>query len=238
MTGRPTLYTAEIAERILGQLSNGRSLPEVCGDRGMPSPSTVRQWVAEDREGFAARYKRVRETCRVKPGPDTTYTACIADRILEELSDGRTLAEVCRDPGMPARGTVRHWVSENRDGFAARYKRAREAGYYAMADQILEIADDSRNDWILRRKPDGKIETVLNHENIRDARLRIVARCWLLAKAMPRHYGHRRDLIERHEPRDTLAAMMKEIEERNRKRANLAGQQPAPNLSPPMSDLC
>jgi len=39
-------------------------------------------------------------------------------------------------------------------------------------------------------------------------------RRWLLSKALPRH--HRPDLIVRHETSDTLAALMKEIEERKR----------------------
>jgi hypothetical protein len=61
MSGRPTLYTAEIAERILDALVNGRSLSALCKDQGMPPPSTVLDWVREDREGFAARYQQARE---------------------------------------------------------------------------------------------------------------------------------------------------------------------------------
>jgi hypothetical protein len=85
-----------------------------------------------------------------------------------------------------------------------------------MEDEILEIADDSRNDWIQRRGRNGKTETVLNHENIARARLRIVARFLLLSKALPRNYGDRPNLLARLEPRDTPAELMKEIEDRNR----------------------
>ena len=214
--GRPSLYTAAIAERILGELSNGRTLADLCGDPGMPSTRTVWQWATEDREGFAARYRRSRKIAGAKGGGPTVYTADLAGRILDELSGGRTLADVCRDPGMPVPSTVRNWASENREDFAARYKRAREIGYDAMADQILEIADDSRNDWTLRRRRDGKTEYVLDHQNIGRSRLRIVARLWLLSKALPRNYGDRPNLIARLERCDDLAALMKAIDGRTR----------------------
>jgi terminase small subunit-like protein len=74
----------------------------------------VREWVTRDREGFAARYRRAREAGRAKAGRPTPYTAATAERILRELSGGRSLGDVCRDDGMPGRGTVRHsgwWFS-------------------------------------------------------------------------------------------------------------------------------
>jgi hypothetical protein len=105
---------------------------------------------------------------------------------LAELLRGRTLLEVCRDDGMPAYGTVRQWAKENREGFAACYSQAREFGCHVMADQIIDIADDSRGDWILRRKPDGTTEYVADPGNIRRSRLRIKARHWLLSKLLPK----------------------------------------------------
>jgi transposase-like protein len=192
-TGRPSLYSAEIAERILAELSNGRTVDHVCDDPGMPSPTTVRQWVKEDREGFAARYRQLKRAGGARTGRPTTYTAEIAERILEQLSDGRTLADVCRDPGMPAAGTVWQWTNENREGFAARYWSARRCGCHLIADEILTIADDSRGDWTARRRRDGTTYFVLNRANIGHARLRIGARRWLLSKALPRHYGKRPD---------------------------------------------
>jgi transposase-like protein len=216
MTGRPSLYTPAIAERILAELSNGRPLESICRDPGMPSSTTVRQWVVEDRDGFAARYTRLKQAGAAGTGRPTTYRADIADRILDQLSEGRTLADVCRDPGMPPPGTVWQWKNENREGFAARYRTAREFGYHALADEILEIIDDARRDWIVRHRFDGTSFTVANPDNIRHARLRIAARQWLLSKALPRHYGKRPDPDAHLPPVDTLAKLMKEIEERNR----------------------
>src|ERR1700736_6335070 len=104
-------------------------------------------------------------------GRPTLYTAELADRILHELLGGRTLRDVCRDDGMPAPSTVRLWVMQDREGFAARYSRAREVGYHAMADELLEIADDGRNDWTQRRKESGETEATLDHEHISRSRL-------------------------------------------------------------------
>jgi transposase-like protein len=176
VTGRPTPYTAELAERILHELSGGRSLSDVCRDHGMPNIGTVRFWVIRDRDGFAARYHRAREVGHAPTGRPTLYTAETSERILHALWDGRTLSDVCHDHGMPAPSTVRKWEIEDREGFAARYSEARELGYHIMSGEILDIADNARGD----------------REDIRRARLRVKARCWLLSKALPKIYGDRR----------------------------------------------
>jgi transposase-like protein len=167
--GRPSLCTTGIADRVLEQLSNGRRIGEICADPGMPSDATVRQWVIEDRAGFAARYRRARETGGAGTGRPTLYTPELADLILDELAGGRSLADVCRDPGMPAAGTVRLWVIENREGFAADYSLAREFGDHALASQILDCVDNRRHDWILRRKPNGETERILDPHRVRRA---------------------------------------------------------------------
>jgi hypothetical protein len=42
---------------------------------------------------------------------------------------------------------------------------------------------------MLRRKPSGETERVLDADRVRRARLRVAARCWLLSKALQRKYG-------------------------------------------------
>src|SRR5690606_20725933 len=63
-------------------------------------------------------------------------------------------------------------VRDDREGFAEQYARARNIGYEVMADEIIEIADGGSDDWQ------------------RD-RLRVDARKWLLAKALPKRFGDR-----------------------------------------------
>ena len=216
----PPRYTADIADRILDQLLRGRTLREVCADDGMPAYGTVRQWAMEDRDGFAARYQRARQIGHTPTGRPTRCTAEIADLIMAELSEGRTLTEICGDPGMPVHSTVRLWAKQNRGGFAARYNEARELGCYMIADQIIDIADDTRGDWIARRKPDGTTEYVRDPGNIRRCELRIKARRWLLSKLLPKIFGDRPDPNASSAPKNDLAELMKQIEERNRRLAN------------------
>jgi hypothetical protein len=189
MRGRRPVHTAELAERILGQLSGGRSLRAVCRDRGMPALNTVLKWVSDDREGFTARYRQARNTGNAGRGRPSLCTTEIADRVLEQLASGRRIGEICADPGMPAAGTVRLWVIENREDFAADYTLAREFGDHAMAGQILDIVDNRRHDWILRRKPDGETEMILDPHRVRRTELRFMARRWLLSRALQRKYG-------------------------------------------------
>jgi terminase small subunit-like protein len=142
MTPRATIYTAEIAERILTGLKNGRSLRAACKDEGMPAQSTARRWILEDREGFAARYKEAREIGN--PGMRSyasVYTDEIAEHILGELRRGRGLSIICGEPGMPAIRTVTGWVKNDRDGFAARYSQARALGNALMARFTLHTPE-------------------------------------------------------------------------------------------------
>lgn len=188
-TGQRPFYTAEIAQRILDELCNGRPLMQICRAPGMPSRSLVQLWAAQDRDGFAARYRRAKAIGGAGPGPRSIYTADIANRIVNQLLEGRTLADVCRSPGMPGHATVRQWVTDNREGFAARYRLARQLGSEAIEEQILEIADDSRGDWKLRRRKDGTTAWVVDHENITRARLQINALNRQLSNARPRKGG-------------------------------------------------
>jgi transposase-like protein len=190
-SGPTELYTEEITHRIFDGLLSGRRMCEICAEPGMPSAATVRLWVAEDRNGFAACYRRARDIGEVGIGPRTLYTPELAERILDELSGGRTLREVCRDPGMPSDNTVRWWVIENREGFAAHYELARQAGDEALADEILDIVDNRRHDWIVVEKPDGRIERYLDPQRNRRAELRANTRWLLLSKGMRRKHGAR-----------------------------------------------
>jgi len=127
-------------------------------------------------------------------GRKTTYSAQVADAVLARLATGETLRAICRDEGMPPESSVREWALDDREGFAARYARAREMGAYAMADEMLEIVDDGSNDWMERRKSNGEIEPALNNEHVQRSRLRADKRQWLLSKILPRVFGDKLDV--------------------------------------------
>jgi hypothetical protein len=114
-----------------------------------------------------------------------THTTELAEKVLEQLMKGRTLSDVCRDDGMPAAQTVRRWVFDDPEGFAARYLRARQIGAVAMAHQAYEIAADALDAWTRQQGKRGGAAAARDRELVGRSLLRIGARCWLLAKLLP-----------------------------------------------------
>ncbi len=121
-------------------------------------------------------------------GRPSKYTAALAEKILARLAEGETLRAICRDEGMPPHSTVMEWANRNA-AFADQYAKAREKGYSVMADEIVDIADDGRNDTYTSDDEDG--ETRTNHDVIARSRLRVDTRKWLLSKCLPKIYGDR-----------------------------------------------
>jgi hypothetical protein len=89
---------------------------------------------------------------------------------------------------MPARSTIFGWLAEHEE-FAKEYALARKIQIEDLMDEILEIADDSSNDWLEREGPDGKKYRVYSSESIRRSKLQIAAREWLISKLMPKRYS-------------------------------------------------
>jgi hypothetical protein len=212
----PTRYTAEIGERIVAQVTSGRTLPDVCREPGMPDIRTIRNWVADNREDFSERYRQAQEIGRALSGGPVPYSAELSDRVLGELMEGRTLVDACDDPGMPSKGTVLLWVRRDRDGFAARYREAREIGGQIMVDELITIGDDSRHDQVRRRTEGGEAALVVDHENINRSRLRCENRRWILSKALPRIYGERLEVSAKHEAGDGWAELLKALDGKTR----------------------
>lgn len=118
-----------------------------------------------------------------KPGRPSTFTQKVADEICERLSQGEPLRQICRDERMPSWRTVYDWKAAHAD-FAARIAHAREAGFDAIAEECLEIADETAFDTILTDQGDRP-----NSEWITRSRLRVETRLKLLAKWDPKRYG-------------------------------------------------
>lgn len=58
------------------------------------------------------------------------------ERILAELSEGKSLSEVCKADGMPTRRTVQRWQEDDAD-FDVAVTRARETGFEQRADSAV-----------------------------------------------------------------------------------------------------
>lgn len=120
------------------------------------------------------------------------YTLEIATSICEQLAEGKSLRQVCKQPGMVPKKTVLCWLAaheEFRDMYAE--ARSRQADHYF--EQILEIADEAPATYTDVRGPGREIE-MIDNGGVHHAKLRIDARKWVLAKMMPHKYGEKQQL--------------------------------------------
>jgi hypothetical protein len=120
-----------------------------------------------------------------------TYSKALAQRICEKLVEGMTLRQIGELPGMPTKTTILRWLGDDRYvSFRDQYARARELQSEAMADDILEIADDGRNDWMEIVSKDGdSVGWRVNGEAVQRSKLRVESRKWLMSKMLPKKYG-------------------------------------------------
>ena len=120
-------------------------------------------------------------------GRPPIYTEEIAAEICGRIAEGESLRSICRDPDMPALSSIFLWV-KSQPGFSEQYALAMQARADAHFEDILEIADDARNDWMERNGEDAAGWQV-NGEAIQRSRLRIDARKWMAGKMRPKVYG-------------------------------------------------
>lgn len=137
----------------------------------------------------------------------TAFTQNIADDICERIGGGQSLRSICKADGMPAMSTVFKWLNEQ-PAFSEQYARAREAQADALFDEIQDIADDGSNDWMERRREDGSVDEVVNHEHISRSKLRIETRRWMAGKLKPKKYGDKIEVDNNHHFDDGVAAWL------------------------------
>jgi len=102
--------------------------------------------------------------------------------ILKAGHDGNTL---------PGYVTIAEWLVED-VALAERYATAKAAQAEYMAEELLEIADDGRNDYMEKMDAKGQsLGYAINGENANRSRLRIDTRKWLLGKLKPKKYGEK-----------------------------------------------
>lgn len=126
----------------------------------------------------------------MKKGRPSKFTQKLADEICEQLSQGISLRTVCLADKMPDAATVFRWL-RTRDEFCKQYARAKEESTDAMAEDIIDISDDSTGDYV----EDGeKMTRKLNNENVQRSRLRVDTRKWIMSKMKPKKYGDKVDV--------------------------------------------
>lgn len=147
---------------------------------GKPAPSKKKP-PAKKKAGAPARARTPKAR-----GRPSAYTDALALSICTGIAEGMSLRSICESESMPNVSTVIRWLaSEEYADFCAQYARAREAQADKLAEEVLQIADDGRNDTYV----DDEGRTHVDHDQIARSRLRVDARKWLASKLAPKRYG-------------------------------------------------
>lgn len=93
------------------------------------------------------------------------------EHTLQEIPNGRTVADVAREMGVPT-GTLRAWLVRDEETYQ-RYVKAREMQGTSYAEKAVEIADSATN------------------ADVGVARLRVDTYRWFAARANSREWGDR-----------------------------------------------
>jgi hypothetical protein len=129
-----------------------------------------------------------------RTGRPSKYTPVLGEKICRLLAEGTSLRQICVPDDMPDRRTVIKWVlgQVQADGielFRDQYMQAREVQYELLFDEVLDIADDSSNDFVDRIGRGGREFKALDPEALQRSKLRIETRLTVLERMRPKKYG-------------------------------------------------
>ena len=125
----------------------------------------------------------------------TKKTPEVIERLLEGIADGQTLRALCREEGMPNWRTVYDWIDADAE-LAARFERAREMGFDAIAEDILTNVDN----------------VPALGEHIQRSKLQVETRLKLLAKWHPKRYGDKQTVDVGNKEGETLKVESKPVD--------------------------
>lgn len=128
-----------------------------------------------------------------KMGRPSKYTKEIGELIcLEIATTSKGLKTICTENELfPSYVTVFSWLmDEDKKEFLNSYTRAREAQADVLADEILSISDDGKNDTYT----DSEGNVMVDYDVLGRSKIRIEARKFLAAKLKPKKYGDKIDL--------------------------------------------
>lgn len=114
------------------------------------------------------------------------FVAKVKDEICERIAEGEPLRVICREPDKPGFRTVYQWLQDD-DDFAARFARARDIGFDAIAEEALEISNTPVFGEEI--EDDGERVKVRRADMLGHRRLQVETRLKLLAKWSPKKYG-------------------------------------------------
>ncbi len=145
---------------------------------------------AEMEKSSAERLKKMQET--EKFGRPTIYSDELGERICELVSvSTKSIEKLCIiHKDLPDPTTIYKWRISNKD-FSQKYNDARANQADLLAMEIIDIADDSSHDTLIKEDQYGNLTESCNSEWIARSRLRVDARKWIASRLLPKIYGDR-----------------------------------------------
>lgn len=153
--------------------------------------------------------RKVRQPMKEAPkkmGRPTTYNEAFRDAFCERVAAGESVRSICRDDDYPEMKTIFRWLSKH-DDFRQLYDKAKEMAMLSMAEEILDIADDGRNDTYVDDDGKPRVDT----DVIQRSRLRVDTRKWLMSKLAPKKYGDKVDLNHGAQPDNPLTMLFQQV---------------------------
>lgn len=156
------------------------------------------------------------------------YTQELGEDLCGHLANGGKVNEWCRAHNLDA-AMIWRWEQRHPE-FRQALARAREAQAFYWANEIVELADDSTDDWMeVNRgtvdKP--RMVTLFNRDHYERVRTKIQTRQWLMAKYSPKLFGEKIEVEQTGAPgRRDLEGLIRIAKERARQMG-----QPEPDFS-------
>lgn len=119
-------------------------------------------------------------------GRPSIYTPELAKKICDAIATNPvSIGRICKmNPDFPHIDTIFTWKRE-KPVFSEMYAQAKRDQIEVLVDQILDISDDSSNDYC----ENSKGESIFDSEHVQRSRLKIDTRKWYASKLAPRIYG-------------------------------------------------
>lgn len=113
--------------------------------------------------------------------------------ICEKIAtSSQSLKTILKDESYPSHATIYRWLAEPTElaqRLRDQYARAKEDQMDYLAEEMLEIADDSSKDTM-----QGEYGPMENKEWVNRSKLRVDTRKWLASKLKAKKYGDKLDL--------------------------------------------
>jgi len=129
--------------------------------------------------------------------PYTTKPYSITPRLVKNMLDiyansDISMVDLCKRQGIEYTYLLR--VVDTFPQINSYYSQAQIDKAELYREQLIEISDDSTNDYITRQSKNGTEYTQLNPESSRRSELRIKTRQWLMSRMNPDKYGDKQQI--------------------------------------------